>query len=140
MLLAIDIGNTNIVIGCIQNDEILFEARIRTDATKTSDEYCVDIKNILDIYGLAGIFQADIKAGFKTRANNQASLAGQLFYSGLQRVQYLRYNRCNNAAFNILLIDMINIFFFEILNRVILEFFLRFSHRGNYLSRRYPRP
>ncbi len=50
MILTIDAGNSNIVIGCVRDDEILFEARIRTDATKTSDEYCVDIKNILDIY------------------------------------------------------------------------------------------
>ena len=52
MILTIDVGNSNIVIGCVREEEILFEARIRTDATKTSDEYCVDIKNILDIYGV----------------------------------------------------------------------------------------
>ena len=34
MLLAIDIGNTNLVIGCIENDKILFKARIATDATR----------------------------------------------------------------------------------------------------------
>ena len=53
MILTIDVGNSNIVIGCVKDDEILFEARIRTDATKTSDEYSVDIKNILDIYGVS---------------------------------------------------------------------------------------
>ena len=36
MLLAIDIGNTNIVLGCIQDDEILFQARIATDRLRTS--------------------------------------------------------------------------------------------------------
>ena len=50
MILAVDIGNSNIVIGGIEKDEILFEARLRTDATKTSDEYAVDLKMILDIY------------------------------------------------------------------------------------------
>ena len=50
MILAVDIGNSNIVIGGIHDDTIVFEARLRTDATKTSDEYCVDIKMILDIY------------------------------------------------------------------------------------------
>lgn len=50
MILAVDVGNSNIVIGCLEGQKILFEARIRTDATKTSDEYCVDLKNILDIY------------------------------------------------------------------------------------------
>ena len=48
MLLAIDIGNTNIVIGCIQDDKILFEARIATDRTRTSDQYGVEIKNMLE--------------------------------------------------------------------------------------------
>lgn len=50
MILAVDVGNSNIVIGCMEGQKIIFEARIRTDATKTSDEYCVDLKNILDIY------------------------------------------------------------------------------------------
>ena len=52
MLLAIDIGNTNIVIGCIQNDEILFKARIATDRTRTSDQYGVEIKNMLEAFGV----------------------------------------------------------------------------------------
>ena len=48
MILAVDIGNSNIVIGGVQDDRIVFEARIRTDATKTSDEYCVDLKILLE--------------------------------------------------------------------------------------------
>ena len=35
MLLAIDIGNTNLVIGCVHDDKILFKARIATDRTST---------------------------------------------------------------------------------------------------------
>ena len=50
MILAVDIGNSNIVIGGIDGDEIRFEARLRTDPTKTSDEYCIDLKMILDVY------------------------------------------------------------------------------------------
>ena len=52
MLLAIDIGNTNIVIGCIREDEILFQARIATDRTRTSDQYGVEIKNMLEAFGV----------------------------------------------------------------------------------------
>ena len=52
MILTVDIGNSNIVFGCVNGDDILFEARVRTDATKTSDEYCVDLKIILDVYGV----------------------------------------------------------------------------------------
>ena len=50
MILTVDIGNSNIVIGGVEGNEILFEARLRTDATKTSDEYCVDLKSLLDVY------------------------------------------------------------------------------------------
>lgn len=50
MIIAVDIGNTNIVVGGIQNDAICFEARLRTDSTKTSDEYSIDLKMIFEIY------------------------------------------------------------------------------------------
>lgn len=50
MILTVDIGNSNIVFGGVDGENIVFEARIRTDVTKTSDEYCVDLKSILDVY------------------------------------------------------------------------------------------
>ena len=50
MILCVDIGNSNIVIGGVEGNEILFEARLRTDPTKTSDEYCIDLKMILEVY------------------------------------------------------------------------------------------
>ena len=50
MILAVDIGNSNIVFGGVEGNDIVFEARIRTETTKTSDEYCVDLKIILDVY------------------------------------------------------------------------------------------
>ena len=53
MILTVDIGNSNIVLGGVEGDEILFEARLRTDYTKTSDEYCIDLKMILDVYGFS---------------------------------------------------------------------------------------
>ena len=52
MILTIDIGNSNIVIGGVEGDEIRFEARLRTESTKTSDQYCVDLKILLDVYGI----------------------------------------------------------------------------------------
>lgn len=52
MLLAIDIGNTNLVIGCFRDDKILFKARIATDYIRTSDQYGVEIKNMLEAYGV----------------------------------------------------------------------------------------
>lgn len=53
MLLAIDIGNSNIVIGGIDGDTIVFEARVATDHIKTSDQYGVDINNILNLFHVA---------------------------------------------------------------------------------------
>ena len=50
MILTVDVGNSNIVLGGIREDAIAFEARLRTDATKTSDEYCIDLKMILEVY------------------------------------------------------------------------------------------
>ena len=50
MLLAIDIGNTNIVIGGIQDGVIAFEARIATDRIKTSDQYGAEIKSMLNLF------------------------------------------------------------------------------------------
>ena len=52
MILTIDIGNSNIVLGGVEGSDIRFEARLRTDATKTSDEYCIDLKMILEVYGV----------------------------------------------------------------------------------------
>ena len=50
MILTIDVGNSNIVIGGVEGEEIVFVARLRTEATKTSDQYCVDLKILLDVY------------------------------------------------------------------------------------------
>ena len=49
MILALNIGNTNITIGAIKGKTIVFQARLRTDPTKTSDEYAIDLKMLLSI-------------------------------------------------------------------------------------------
>ena len=50
MIFAIDIGNTNIVAGCIDKEKTYFIERLSTVRTKTELEYAVDIKTLLDIY------------------------------------------------------------------------------------------
>ena len=52
MILAIDMGNTNIVIGGIDNTKTYFLERITTYTTRTDLEYSMYIKGILDIYGV----------------------------------------------------------------------------------------
>ena len=54
MILAIDVGNTNIVIGCIENGEISRVFRLYTNNSKTADEYAMEIKSILDFHGAMG--------------------------------------------------------------------------------------
>ena len=49
MILAIDIGNTNIVVGCIDREKIYFVERLSTVRTKTELEYAIDLKTVLDI-------------------------------------------------------------------------------------------
>ena len=50
MILAIDIGNTNIVIGCIKDDKILFTERMSTDSNKTVLDYAIGFKTVLELY------------------------------------------------------------------------------------------
>ena len=50
MILAIDMGNSNIVVGGIDDKRTYFEERITTDDRKTSLEYAIMLKNILEIH------------------------------------------------------------------------------------------
>ena len=52
MILTIDIGNSTITLGGVEGDEILLECRLNTDRVKTSDTYCIDLKTLLEIYGV----------------------------------------------------------------------------------------
>ena len=51
MLMAVDIGNTNIVIGFLEGERIVGSYRITTKALHTSDEYTVMISQFLQISG-----------------------------------------------------------------------------------------
>ena len=52
MILAVDIGNSNIVLGCFDENEILFEDRLSTDRDSTVLEYAVIIKTSLEMHHL----------------------------------------------------------------------------------------
>lgn len=51
MVLAIDIGNTNIVVGGFEGDDICFIERISTNKHSTALEYTVLIKTVLELNG-----------------------------------------------------------------------------------------
>jgi len=52
MLLTIDIGNSNIVVGFVEDKKIFRKARIATDPVKTSDQYWVELKNIFELFSI----------------------------------------------------------------------------------------
>lgn len=52
MLLAIDIGNTNITLGAYNSNILTFTARLATETRKTDDQYAVEIKQLLSLYNI----------------------------------------------------------------------------------------
>ena len=49
MILAIDTGNTNIVLGCMDEKKRYFTERLSTNKTRMEMEYAIDIKMIMEI-------------------------------------------------------------------------------------------
>jgi type III pantothenate kinase len=58
VLLVIDVGNSNIVLGIYDNDRLVKDWRISTDKSKTTDEYGILVH---DLFRLAKIGFSDIK-------------------------------------------------------------------------------
>ena len=52
MILVIDIGNTNIVVGCIDGQKTYFIERMATDKRRTELEYAISLKNVLELYDI----------------------------------------------------------------------------------------
>ena len=52
MILALDVGNTNIVIGCLDDEKIYFVGRLATDRSRTDDEYAISFKNLMELNGI----------------------------------------------------------------------------------------
>ena len=50
MILAVDIGNTNIVIGVVDAKKTYFIERLTTTIGKTNLEYAITLKSILEIF------------------------------------------------------------------------------------------
>lgn len=50
MILAIDIGNSHIVIGCLDREQVFFAETLSTDLRRTDLEYTIAMKNIMEIH------------------------------------------------------------------------------------------
>ena len=55
MVLAVDIGNTNIVVGCFDDDGMRMIGRLATDRAATELEYTVQLRNLLKLNGMTGL-------------------------------------------------------------------------------------
>ena len=84
MILAVDIGNTNVVLGCMEDDKIHFLERMATDRRATDMEYLVRIRSVL-----------------KYRDIDPAKLEGAIICSGSVVVTQLTLNAPNrqNATY-----------------------------------------
>lgn len=52
MLLAVDVGNTNIVLGCIRDGAILTTVRIHTMLHETETEYAIKLLDVMKLHGI----------------------------------------------------------------------------------------
>ncbi len=52
MILVIDVGNTNIVIGGYENDALVFNTRITTNKMLEPDQYALQLKGILNLHNI----------------------------------------------------------------------------------------
>lgn len=53
MVLTVDVGNTNIVLGGFEGEELKFVSRVRTSKYKMADEYAVVFKSILELHEIS---------------------------------------------------------------------------------------
>lgn len=52
MLLAFDVGNSNIVLGVFKDGELITNWRIKTDTNKSADEYGMIVNQLFEYEGL----------------------------------------------------------------------------------------
>ena len=55
MLLAIDVGNTNIVLGVVDGETLVFSGRLSTDINQTDEEYAIKLDAFLKLHRAADI-------------------------------------------------------------------------------------
>ena len=75
MLLVVDIGNTNITLGVFKNEDLMATFRLTTKFPRTSDEYGINICNMLkhngiDSKDIVGIVVASVVPNVMHSFNN----------------------------------------------------------------------
>lgn len=79
MILAIDIGNSNIVAGGLEGGKVCFVERLSTNRHKTELEYAIDFKNILELHGLTpGSLEGGILTSVVPQISNTVKRSAEL--------------------------------------------------------------
>ena len=81
MLLAVDVGNTNVVFALFERGEIRTRWRIATDPRRTGDEYAVWLSQLMTMEGIErGVVDAMIVSTVVPRARHNIEVLGQKYF------------------------------------------------------------
>src|SRR5437660_12460825 len=81
MILAIDVGNTNLVFALVEKSEIQARWRIATDPRRTADQYSVWLHQLLELEGLSrGDVDAVIIGSVVPRAVHNLEVLAQKYF------------------------------------------------------------
>ncbi|MEO6387025.1 MAG: type III pantothenate kinase [Croceibacterium sp.] len=84
MLLAVDVGNTNVVFALIEGTQVRTRWRIATDARRTSDEYAVWLLQLMEIEGIdRAEVDRMIVSTVVPRARHNLELLGSKYFGGV---------------------------------------------------------
>jgi type III pantothenate kinase len=81
MLLAVDVGNTNVVFALFDGEDMRSRWRIATDARRTGDEYAVWLHQLMQIEGIGiGQVEAMIVSSVVPRARHNLTVLAQKYF------------------------------------------------------------
>ena len=81
MLLAVDVGNTNVVFALLEGRRIRTRWRIATDPRRTADEYAVWLAQLMEMEGISrGEVEAMIVSTVVPRARHNLEVLGQKYF------------------------------------------------------------
>ena len=81
MLLAVDVGNTNVVFALVEDGSIRTRWRIATDPRRTADEYAVWLLQLLQIEGIARAAVTGVIVGSVVpRADHNLTVLAQKYF------------------------------------------------------------
>ena len=88
MLLVIDVGNTNITLGIFRGEELLGTFRMTTKLPRTSDEYGITLRELVERHGISS---TEINAVIVAFVINYACYFSEIYRGGIESVSRGQY-------------------------------------------------